>query len=379
MTNAADVGVLVVGGGVLGLGHAIAALRAGHRVMLCERDSVARGASVRNFGMIWPIGQPRGPLQQQALRSRQLWSELGELAGFRCEATGSLHVAYADDEWQVLEQFADDAVLPGLELLSAGEAIRRQPRLCESGLRGGLFSPHEANVDPGAAVAALHRFAEREGLERRLGTAVVAIESGVATLASGTRVTAEHIVVCTGDDFRGLFPELFAASGLVRCKLQMLALGPQPDGFRLGPMCAAGLTLLHYPGFAACPGLAALRARLAVERAAEIARGIHVLVSQRDDGCLIVGDSHEYGDGFGPVLDAATERLILDYLRTFLAVPNAEVVERWSGSYALQRGGEPIFRAGPAPGVEVVTGVGGSGMTRSLAIGEETVGRWRTS
>ena len=36
--------VLVVGGGVLGLGHAIAAVRAGLRVTLCERHTAARGA-----------------------------------------------------------------------------------------------------------------------------------------------------------------------------------------------------------------------------------------------------------------------------------------------------------------------------------------------
>jgi hypothetical protein len=36
-----------------------------------------------------------------------------------------------------------------------------------------------------------------------------------------------------------------------------------------------------------------------------------------------------------------------------------------------------VFRAEPLPQVEVVTGVGGSGMTRSLALGEQTIANWR--
>ncbi len=371
--------LVVVGGGVLGLGHAIAGLRAGLRVAMCERDAFARRASVRNFGMIWPIGQPAGALRTQALRSRELWLELAELAGFRCAAVGSLHVAMADDEWRVLQEFAADSTLPGLQLLSTKDAHELQPRLVERGLRGALFSPSEANVDPRAAVDALHRWCADQGVDRRVGAPVVGVRDRIVRLASGDELEADRIVVCTGDDFLTLFPEVFAASNLVRCKLQMLALGPQPDDAPLGPMVAGGLTLLHYPAFAACSGLPALQARLARERAPEIERGIHVMCSQRDDGCLIVGDSHEYGTEFGPGLSATTDKLILDFLETFFRPADRRIAERWSGSYAKAGAGAPIFRAVPEPGVEIVTGVGGSGMTRSLAIGEETVGAWAAS
>ena len=368
--------VLVVGGGVLGLGHAIAALRAGHRVVLCERSPFARGASVRNFGMIWPIGQPEGPHLTLARRSRELWGELAQLAGFRCEATGSLHLAHADDEWAVLQEFAARSPLPGLEIWSAEQVLAERRHLVASDLRGGLFSPHEANVDPPVAVAALHRWLAAAGADVRYATAVVDIADGVARFADGTRCHAGRIVVCSGDDFASLFPAVFAASDLHRCKLQMLALGPQPATFRLGPMLAAGLTLLHYKGFAGCPSLDRLRERLVRTFPEQLARGIHVLVSQGDDGRLVVGDSHEYGREFAPGLSAATEWHILDYLQRFLRAPNPSIAARWTGVYAQRRGGEPVFRAMPQPGVEIVTGVGGSGMTRSLALGEQTVQQW---
>jgi D-hydroxyproline dehydrogenase subunit beta len=369
--------VLVVGGGVLGLAHAIAALRAGYRVTLCERTRHARGASVRNFGMIWPIGQPAGPDLEIAKRSRQLWGEVADLAGFRCRPTGSLHLAHADDELAVLREFAARSPLPDLELLSPEAVRQRQPAIVADGLRGGLWSPHEANVDPPIAIAALHAWLEANGATVRRGCATNRVEAGVATFADGTRCSADHIVVCTGDDFATLFPALYADSDLHRCKLQMLALGDQPAAFELGPMLAGGLTLLHYRGFAGCPTIGRLRARLQAERGECLRRGIHVLVSQGDDGRLIVGDSHQYGAEFPPGLDERTERHILDYLATFLHPPDVSVTHRWSGCYALRKGGESTFRARPLAGVEVVTGVGGSGMTRSMALGEQTVRLWR--
>lgn len=367
--------VLVVGGGVLGLGTAIAAVRQGLRVTLCERNDVARGASVRNFGMVWPIGQPAGEDLVTALRSRRLWGEMAREAGFRCADVGSLHLAYADDEWDVLSEFRASSVLTELQLLSPDEVVARQPHIVREGLRGALFSPHEANVDPGVAVALMHAWLREQDCDVRLGCPIVHVETGMARLANGANVLADRTVICAGDDFASLLPEAFAASGMRRCRLQMLALGPQPAGFTLGPMLAAGLTQLHYEGFADCPSLPRVRERLTRECQPLLERGIHVMVSQGDDGRLIVGDSHDYEQPFAPGLDEATEQLIRDYLATYLRPPVANVMRRWSGTYA-KCSGASVYRAAPLPGVEVVTGVGGSGMTRSLALGEQTVQAW---
>ena len=370
--------VAVIGGGIVGLAFAWTAARLGRSVVLFERDRRVQGASVRNFGMIWPIGQPSGAAHARALRSRALWAELAEQAGIGLDSVGSLHLAYHPDELAVLEEFAGRSAGLGYDarLLTPAETLRRSPAAHPDGLLGALWSPTEACVDPRQAVARMPGFlAETFGVELRFGSVVTSVEMPEVRTADGERWAVDRAVLCGGDDFRTLFPEAFAGSGIRRCKLQMMRTVAQPGGWRLGPMLAGGLTTCHYPTFQACPSLPALRRRYEETMPAFVARGIHVMASQNDSGEVVIGDSHEYDDAIDPFDKPEIDDLILGHLRGMARLPDWTIAARWHGTYA-KHPTRPIFAADPQPGAKVVAAPGGAGMTLAFGLAEEIWRDW---
>jgi FAD dependent oxidoreductase TIGR03364 len=374
--------VAVVGGGIVGLAHAWSAARRGLSVALFERDRLAQGASVRNFGMVWPIGQPSGEPLELALRSRRDWLELGRRAEIWVNPCGSLHLAYRPDELAVLEEFAPWAPTLGYDarLLSPAEILRRAPAVNPDGLLGALWSPVELCVDPRQAIARLpHWLHETHGVRLEFRTAVVAVEAPRLHSGDGQTWHAKRILVCSGIDFQTLFPAVFAAAGLRRCKLQMMRTAAQPDGWRLGPHLAGGLTLCHYAAFRRCSSLAALRRRVEEEMPAYVRYGIHVMASQNQLGQVVLGDSHEYDEAATSFDSAEIEALILEYLRGMVRLPDASVAARWNGVYA-KHPTLPFVEAEPQPGVTVIAALGGAGMTLSFgqadAWWDRAVGAW---
>jgi glycine/D-amino acid oxidase-like deaminating enzyme len=147
---------------------------------------------------------------------------------------------------------------------------------------------------------------------------------------------------------------------------------PIGSPWKLGPMLAAGLTLRHYKSFECCPTLPALIARIARESPWYDRYGIHVMVAQNAGGELILGDSHEYGALVDPFDKTEIDDLILGYLETFLNAPSLRIAARWHGVYAKYPEQHALVLA-PAPGVTVVTGTGGAGMTLSFGLAEQVV------
>jgi FAD dependent oxidoreductase TIGR03364 len=362
----------VVGAGIIGLAHAYHLARRGRRVAVFERSAAARGASVRNFGMIWPIGQPPGPLSRLTFRSREIWLEVLAAAGLWFDTVGSLHLAYHADEATVLNEFVAlaDGAAYDLAVLSPGEVRRRSPNVCTDGLIAGLWSATEACVDPRAVIAGLPTFLiDRFGVEFHIGCAVTGYKSP-ELLAGGRRFTADRLWVCSGTDLSTLYSEDMAAAALTPCKLQMMRTPPMD--WRLGPMLAAGLTLLHYKAFAGCPSLPMLRERLAEQYPNHLRYGIHVMASQNGAGEVVIGDSHEYGAAITPFDNPVIDRLILDYLATFLKLPDPTIAARWRGVY-MKHPTEPFVVLEPAPGATAIIGVGGAGMTLSFGLAERVV------
>jgi glycine/D-amino acid oxidase-like deaminating enzyme len=120
--------VVIAGGGVLGTMHAVMARRRGFEVVQLEREAEARGASVRNFGLVWVSGRKAGPELGLALRSRALWAELGaQVPGIGFRPAGSLTLAAGDAELALLKEAAalPDAGPAGVRAAGSGRPSAR--------------------------------------------------------------------------------------------------------------------------------------------------------------------------------------------------------------------------------------------------------------
>ena len=363
-----------MGAGVVGLAHAYLAARSGRSVAVFERSPAALGASVRNFGMIWPIGQPAGPLHRMALRSREIWLRVLQDAELPYLSTGSLHVAYREDEADVGQEFSEKAPPLGYECawLTKKEALARSQAIRSEGLLGALWSPTELTVDPRQVIRSLPLFlAGRYGVQFCFNTAVQRVERSLLYTAD-EKCEAETIIVAGGDDFQTLFPECFRDSRLTRCKLQMMRTVPQPQGWQLGPSLAFGLTFKHYPTFQVCSSLQPLKERVASETPELDRWGIHVMVSQAATGELTLGDTHEYGLAVNIFDDPLLNRLILDYTKERLYVPTLEIAAQWHGVYAKHLE-KSYLSVSPVTGVRVVAVTSGIGMTISFGLAEQTL------
>lgn len=364
---------IVVGAGIVGLATARALAVKGYAVKVVERTHKAVGASIRNFGMVWPIGQP-GRLYDRAMRSREIWQEIGDAGAFWYDPVGSLHLAYHQDEWNVLQElyeaFSDERPV---ELLTPQQVAGRSGAVVEQGLLGGLYSADELIVDPREAIGALPGYLqERYGVEFYWGRCVSYISENTVYIGNDEEFEGDVIFICSGADFETLYPEAYAAYPLTKCKLQMMRMAAQPDGWRIGPALCGGLSLIHYKSFTASASLAGLKNRYEAEMSDYLEWGIHVMVSQNGRGELTIGDSHEYGLTHDPFDKELINNMILGYLRTFAQFRNSRIIETWNGVYPKMTNGESDLFFSPEPAVYVLNGLSGAGMTLSFGLAEES-------
>ncbi|MDQ0470888.1 TIGR03364 family FAD-dependent oxidoreductase [Labrys wisconsinensis] len=361
----------VVGAGIVGLAHALAAVRRGLSVVVIDREAQANGASIRNFGFVTVTGQKRGETWRRAMRSRDVWVEVAAAAGIPVEHAGLAVLGRRPETLPVLEAFMATEMGEGCELLTAAQARARFPQLQPAALTAALWSPHDRRVESREAIPRLAAWlAEAHGVTFLRCTAVKAVEPPRIETTAGL-VEAGAAVVCPGDDLLSLFPERIAAYGVRRCKLHMLRIAPPAPGWRLPGAVMTDLSLVRYEGYAELPEAAPLKARLQAEQAPHLANGVHLIAVQSADGSLVVGDSHHYAMTPDPFAPQAVDDLILDEYRATVAPGPPAVLERWTGVYSSAD--RVMFRDAPADAVRLVMVTSGTGASTAFAIGEETL------
>jgi FAD dependent oxidoreductase TIGR03364 len=374
MSTGNNADVAIVGGGIVGLAHAYMCLLKGYKVVLFERDTLALGASVRNFGLIWPIGQDPEAGLDLAFRSRMHWLEIASQAGIWINQNGSLHLAYHDDEWNVLNEFVElYKHAPFIcSLLNPERTVSKSSIVKKENLKGSLWSETECTVNPREAIRKLPAWMQEQmGLILRYGQTVKEIR--LPSLETNREQwNVNYVFVCSGADFETLYPHFFDEQPITKCKLQMMKALLPANIFHAGPSLCAGLTLRHYAAFSKCPSLKKVDTRYDQEDQRLKQNGIHVLLSQNNYNELIIGDSHHYYQAVEPFDSVEIDEVILDYLGSFTNLKNLSIKERWHGVYPKLEGSNHLIHE-IVPGVRVVNGLGGAGMTLSFGVAEKAV------
>lgn len=361
----------VVGAGIVGLAHALAAARLGKKVIVIDRDAAANGASIRNFGFVTVTGQQSGDCWQKAWRSRQVWEEVAGPAGIRVLHQGLTMTARHPESEALIDAFLKTEMGAACRRLTPTEALEHAPRLRADQITAALYSPHEVRVESREALPRLAAWLEAaHGVTFQWQTSVQAVETPRVVTSRGD-IHAEAVVVCPGDDAVSLMADRIAPYGATRCKLQMLRVTPEKP-MTLGSAVMSDLGLARYLGYAELPEAEPLKALLDLEQAAERANGIHLIVVQSEDGSLVVGDSHHYGPTPDPFGSREVDDLILAEMDRVLDLGPYSVSERWIGTYASAPD-RWRFTDAPDPATRIVVVTAGCGASTAFAIGEETI------
>jgi FAD dependent oxidoreductase TIGR03364 len=369
--------IVVVGGGIIGTMHAYFALKAGHEVVQVERDHQAQSASVRNFGLIWVSGREVGDELALALRSRELWEEVGTTTGtvgFR--ANGSLTIATNDAEWQVLQEAAamPDAQARGFELLNRSETIKLEGAL-QGQYLGSLRCTQDAAVEPNLLFGGLrHYLLQNPHYEWINNFEVVEMgrsESGHYVVDHlGTQIHGDYLVICAGAAHAGFISEFMDEAPVRKVRLQMAATAVPP--YSVGHSIADGDSLRYYPAFKDLS-----LDRLPAQPAVAAKYKMQLLLVQRFDGSMTIGDTHEYAEPFTHELDEAPYIHLQKVISNIFGSASPTIARRWDGVYSQTTSSDIYFRKEIEPGVVIVTGGGGRGNTLSAAIAEETIKAWK--
>ncbi|WP_236973761.1 TIGR03364 family FAD-dependent oxidoreductase [Membranihabitans maritimus] len=365
---------VIIGSGIVGLALAKALSEKKWSVVIIEKSNIAQGASIRNFGMIWPVGQPLGNLYDRAMRSREIWLDLSRKAGFWSEETGSLHLAYTELENQIIKEYVEKVQSQKSAIhLSPGQIHKKSPAAVSKGLKGGLFSQEEVLVNPREAIQKMTEFFENHlGIQFIKGIAASNIRGNNIVIGRKT-LQADKIFVCSGSDFETLFPEEFQNHPITKCKLQMMRLSRQPNNWRIGPPLCSGLSFIHYKAFDIASSTKILRQYFQEHFPELIKFGIHVMVSQNGAGHLTIGDSHEYGKDPDPFNQQQINDIIIQYLKTFANFKSWKIESYWNGIYAKMTNGDSELVLDIDENTTIVNGLGGAGMTLAFGLAEEVV------
>ncbi len=372
--------LIVVGAGVLGTFHAYHALQQGYAVLLLEKDSRPQSATVRNFGQVVPSGM-KDPWFEYGRRSLEIYQEIQRDFDITVRKMGSVYLASDEQEQQLLYELKSiyDQKNYNCQLLSRQQCLDHWPSLRTDYVREGLYFPDEISVEPTLMIHRLLKYMQERFAQFTYLSSCPVIQVG--TEAKQVKVKSIHeqpfyakkVLICSGAEFKLLFPQIYKESGLVVSKLQMMRTEPSTK-LSLDGNLLTGLTIRRYESFTACSSFA----QLTTPDHYQILKkwGIHILFKQAPDGSIILGDSHEYApatesDMLDYEIKAFVNELIIREAERILSVKFDRISSSWAGFYCQHP--DEIFHKMLDDKIHILTGIGGKGMTSSPGFAEHNL------
>jgi FAD dependent oxidoreductase TIGR03364 len=373
--------LIVVGSGILGTFHAYHALKKGLRVAIIEKDKMPQGATIQNFGQVVPSGMDT-KWQAYGRESLTIYKEIQSQFDISIRQNGSVYLASNEEEVQLIEELSQINQSNNYEshLLTKDQCLDKYPGLRSDYVKAGLFFPEEVTVEPRTMIYKLQQFMiQSMGLKLIPNTTIVNCDStlkGVSLSSFANKLfLASKVIICNGNEFKSLYPELFNASDLEVSKLQMMQTKPQKN-YTLNGSILTGLSIRRYEAFYECPSFKAIKANEDLN-SLEKKWGVHILFKQAADGSVILGDSHQYADAkniddLGFDLDMDIDNFMLKEAKKIIDLPNYEIQNRWYGRYS-QCKTKDIFEHSIGDNIHIITGIGGKGITGSGGFAKENI------
>ncbi|MFW5679155.1 MAG: NAD(P)/FAD-dependent oxidoreductase [Pseudomonadota bacterium] len=206
----------IVGGGIMGLSIAWAAVRAGHRVTLVEQGPLPHpfASSFDHSRLIrYPYGDKHGYAAMVADAYRAfdaLWADLGRTL---YTETGTLIVVRSDDPWAEATKASLDRLGVAYDIVAGEDLAARFPLLAGDGVAWALFTPTGGVLQARAILEGLVDWLRRRGeadLRSHCAATAIDLEAGRITVAEGPAVEADRVIVAAGPWVERLVPEVAA-------------------------------------------------------------------------------------------------------------------------------------------------------------------------
>lgn len=327
--------VLVIGGGVMGCGAALALAERGVRdVLVLERAVPGAEASSAAAGMLAAQIESKSDTELDAFVSaRDIYGDwaakLRESSGIDIghRRSGVLAIARDDDALARMRAAVEAQRARGLraEIVEPSKARTIEPEIA-SDIAGAAYYPDEAQVDPPQLLRALVVAATRAGVVMRSGTTVSTLvtEGGrcVGVSVDGRELLRADAVVLAAGSWSSLVPGMPADLPRVRpVRGQLVLLEERPP--RLGTIVFDG----------------------------------HAYVVPRGDGRVICGSTMEDVGHRREVTAAGVHGILGAALRVAPRLAEAEMMRAWCNFRPSVAGeGAPLVGASSLPGLFLATG-----------------------